>query len=78
MAGRRKGRLSNEELVELASEGLTYKQIAKKDGTTVSRWGDSFGCDLDYIILHRRKLSGIKWVSQALEEKKYAVSLFPN
>jgi DNA-binding Lrp family transcriptional regulator len=34
MKKRHKGRLSNEQLVEYASKGMTYRQIAKKDGTT--------------------------------------------
>lgn len=34
MAKRHKGRLSDEELIELASKGKTYRQIGKLDGTT--------------------------------------------
>ena len=39
MAKRPKGRLSDEELIELASKGKTYRQIAKLDGTTAPNIG---------------------------------------
>jgi hypothetical protein len=39
MAKRPKGRLSDEQLIELASKGKTYRHIAKLDGTTAPNIG---------------------------------------
>jgi transcriptional regulator len=39
MAGKKKGRLTKDQLVKLAAEGLTLREIAKKDGTTKANVG---------------------------------------